>query len=98
MFVRIIKTYRDIVAVCDSEILGKTFEEDEFQLEVKESFFKGEETSEEETEKIMKDMKKEDATFNIVGEKSVKTALKSGIISEDQIKKIQDVPYSLILM
>ena len=27
MFVNVIKSYRDIVAVCDSELLGKRFEE-----------------------------------------------------------------------
>lgn len=98
MFLRIIKTYRDVVAVCDSEILGKTFEEDGFQLEVKESFYMGDKVSEDEAEKKMSDMKKEDATFNIVGEKSINTALKAGIISGDQIKKIQNIPYSLVLM
>ncbi len=47
MQIKIIKTNRTIVAVCDSELLGKKFEEGKFQLEVKENFFKGEETEEE---------------------------------------------------
>ena len=43
MLLRIIKTYRDVVAVCDKELLGKRFEEGNFQLDVKKSFFRSEE-------------------------------------------------------
>ena len=97
MFVNIIKTYRDIVAICDSDLIGKKFVEGEFQLDIKESFFKGKEESVEEVKKIMTNMIKEDATFNIVGENSIKTALNTGIISEEGIKKIQGIPFALIL-
>jgi len=98
MFVKIHKTYRDIVAICDSNLTGKKFEEGKFQLDVKESFFNGKKISEEKAIKIMQRMSKEDATFNIVGEKSIKTALKAGIISEEGIKKIQGVPFALVLI
>ena len=98
MFVKIIRTYRDIVAICDSELLGRKFEEGELQLDIKESFFKGEETSEEEVFEIMKGMSREDATFNIIGEKSVSIALKAEIISEKGIKKIQGIPFAMVLV
>lgn len=88
MYLNIIKTYRDVIAICDAELLGKVFEQGDFQLDVKESFFKGDIVSEEKAIKIMQDMIQEDATFNIIGEKSVSAALKSGIISEEVIKKI----------
>lgn len=98
MLIKIHKSYRDIIAVCDSELIGKKFEEGKFQLDIKENFFKGEETSEEKTIQIMQDMSIEDATFNIVGEKSVNCALKAGIISKEGIKKIQGVQFALVLM
>lgn len=98
MFVNIIKTYRDVVAVCDDDLLGKKFKEGKFQLDVKENFFKGEKTSEKKAIEIMQHMSKGDATFNIIGEKSVKTALKAGVISEEGIKKIQNIPYALVLI
>ena len=79
-----IKNYRDVVAICDSDLIEKTFEEGNFQLEVKESFFKGEETSKEELTKILNNLSQEDATFNIVGEES--------------IKRIQGVPFALVLL
>ncbi|MCF7910467.1 DUF424 family protein [Candidatus Pacearchaeota archaeon] len=100
MFVKIHKTYRDVVAICDSEIIGKFFESEDkkFQLDVKESFFKGQEHNEDSTLKIMKDMSREDATFNIIGENSVKLALEAGIINEKGIKSIQGIPFALILL
>jgi len=98
MLLKIHKTYRDVVAICDSNLIGKRFEEGKFQLDIKESFFKGEKVSEEQAIQIIKKMSIEDATFNIVGEKSVSTALKAGIISEDGIKKIQGVPFALVLI
>ena len=104
MFVKIHKTYRDVVAICDSELIGKIFYEGKFQLDVKENFFKGDtlkgtsKISEEEVIKIMKEMSAEDSTFNIIGEKSVNAGLKAEIISEDGIKKIQGIPFALVLM
>ncbi|MFQ5531388.1 MAG: DUF424 family protein [Candidatus Nanoarchaeia archaeon] len=98
MIVNIIKSYRDIIAICDSELLGKRFEEGQFQLDIKESFYKGIEKSLEETIKIMEDFSSEDATFNIVGQKSVDAALQAGIIDQEGIKKIQDIPFAMVLM
>ena len=98
MFVNVIRTYRDVVAICDSNLLGKKFEQDKFQLDVKENFYKGEEVSEEKAIEILTNMAKEDATFNIVGEQSINIALKIGIISKEGIKKIQDIPFALVLL
>ncbi len=98
MYIKIIRSYRDTIAICDSNLLGKKFEEDQFQLDVKESFFGGEDVPEEKAIEIMRDFSKEDATFNIIGEKSTKAALKAGIISKDQIGKISGIPFSLILL
>ena len=98
MLVRIIKSYRDVVAVCDSNLLGKKFEDGKFQLDVKESFFKGEETSYSQAVKIMQNFSREDATFNIIGKEAVNAALKAGIISEESVGKIQGVPFALVLI
>jgi len=98
MLVKIHKTYRDVVAVCDKELIGKRFEQDKFQLDVKESFFNGDEVSEEELTNLMQLHAKEDATFNIIGKNSVNCALKTGIISQEGIKEIENVPFALVLM
>jgi uncharacterized protein len=101
MIINIIKTYRDVVAICDKEILGKHFEQDNLQLDIKENFYKGEtgkEVSEEEAKEIIENMSVEDSTFNIVGEKSIALAIEMNLIEKDSVKKIQGIPYSMVLI
>ena len=102
MFINVINSYRDVIAVCDNEILGKRFEEQSGknvrQLDVKESFYRGEEVPEEKAIHIMKKFAKEDATFNIAGHASVTAAIKAGVISKESIGKIQGIPFALVLL
>ncbi len=98
MLMKIHKSYRDVVAICDSELLGQVYEEGEKVLEVRENFYNGEEIEEEKLIKILQDLAAEDATFNIVGKRSVEAALKAGIISKEGIKKVQEVPFALVLL
>lgn len=98
MFVKIIKSYRDVVAICDSNLLGKKYEEGQFQLDVREGFYKGEEMDEKGVRKIILKMLKEDATFNIVGEESVSVATNLGLIQKEGIKKIQGIPFAMVLI
>jgi len=98
MLVKIIKSHRGIVIICDNDLIGKKFSKEQFQLDVKENFFKGEEKTKQETIEIIKNMAKENATFNIVGKESIKTALETGIIDKEGIKIIQGVPFSMVLL
>ena len=98
MLIKIHKSYRDVVAICDSELLGKKFEEGEKILDVRESFYDGEELSEEKAIELMKNYAIEDATFNIVGEKSIEAAKKAGIISEKGVKTVSEIPFALVLL
>jgi hypothetical protein len=98
MFVNIINSYRLVVAACDKELIGNVFEEDNLQLNAKENFYKGEEKTKEEAIKIFQDLKKEDATFNLVGEKTTQAAIEAGIITKANIGKIAGIPYTLILL
>ena len=67
MQIKIHKAYRTIVTVCDSNLIGKTFEQGIKQIEIRENFFKGDEKNKHEVIEILKQMDKEDATFNLVG-------------------------------
>ena len=98
MFINIIDSYRYVVAICDKELIGKKFEQDNLQLDIKESFYKGEEKTKQETISFMQNMSKEDSTFNIIGEKSVNCALQAEIISKNGIKKIKNIPFALVLL
>lgn len=98
MLIKIHKSYRDIVAICDEELLGKKFEEGKKILEISENFFGGEKIGEEKLIQMMKKLIEEDATFNIVGKRSVEIALKAGIIDKDGIKEVQGIPFALVLL
>jgi hypothetical protein len=101
MYVNIINSYRNVVAIADKELVGQRFEEGEKQLDVKENFYRSEEEkiySEEEVKEILEKWKIEDATFNIVGEQSVRIALEMGIINEEGVGRIDNIPYALILL
>jgi hypothetical protein len=65
-----------MVVVCDTELIGKSFEDNELVLEITESFYKGEEATENEVVRSLKH-----ATIaNLVGERAVKCALDNGFI------------------
>ncbi len=98
MLVKIHKSYRTIVAVCDAELLGKRFEEGKMQIDVSDAFYGGEKKTDKEVIELLKDSATEDATFNILGEKSVNAAIKAGIIDEKGIIMIQGIPYALGLL
>ena len=96
--IKVHKSYRTVVALCDSEILGKKFEEGVKQLDVRESFCNGEQIEEDEAVRELQRQAREDATFNIVGDKSIAVALKSTVIDEECIGKIANVPFALKLI
>ena len=98
MYIKIHHSYRKIVAICDSEILGKKFEEGKKQLDVRENFYKGEKFNEEIIAKIMKEEKADDATFNIAGERAVNLALKTGVIGNGNVGKVDGIPFALVLL
>ncbi len=98
ILVKVHESYRKIVAICDSELLGKRFEEGKRQLDVKKDFFDGEKKKEDEVIRIIRHEKADDASFNIVGKKSVDAALKAGLIDKNGIMKIQGIPFALSLL
>jgi len=98
MHIKIHKSYRDVIALCDSNLIGKRFEEGKRQLDIKEHFFKGQEITKEEAIKQLSFQLREDSTFNIVGKESVDAAIKAGIFSERDIDKIDNIPFALKLL
>ena len=98
MQIKIHEAYRTIVALADTDLIGKTFAEGIREIQVKPNFFQGEEKTREEIIEILRNMDKEDATFNIVGEESCKCALEAGIIDEKGIIRINGIPIALGLL
>lgn len=98
MQIKIHQAYRTMVALADTNLIGKTFTQGIKQIEIRPNFFKGEEKNKQEIIKILKKMQEEDAIFNIVGKEAVQTALEAGVIDEKGIIKIQNIPLALILL
>ncbi|VVB79086.1 Uncharacterised protein [uncultured archaeon] len=98
-FIKIHKATRYVVAICDEDLLGKKFEDSDGkrQVDLTGNFFKGEVKTEEEIIEAIKDFKREDASFNIIGKESVSYAIKSKLISQDEIIEIAGIPIAMIL-
>ena len=98
MWVKIHKSHRTMIAICDENLLGRKFEEGIKQLDVRESFFNGQRMSKEDVIKLMRREAKEDATFNIVGKESVKAALEAKLIASSSWHKVEGIPFVLVLV
>ncbi len=81
---------KKIVAICDSDLLGKKFEEGNKQLDLTSDFYKGKETGPEEVKKIILSA----YIVNVVGEESIAFCIKLGIIDKGGILKIDGIPHA----
>ena len=98
MLVKIHNGYRMCVAVCDSDLIDKKFEEGERQLDLSGTFFKGDEKSRDEVKDILINAANEDASFNIVGPESVKLAKELGIVKDSGVFEVEGVEVGLVLL
>jgi len=93
MYVKIHKSNdRNVVAVCDEDLIGKKFETEKLVLDVTERFYKGEKVTEDQAYELMKDA----MNLNIVGENSVNLALRRKIITTENILKIDGIPHAQV--
>ncbi len=81
---------REVVAVCDENLLGKTIRGNNLQIKISESFYKGEKKSESEIIEILK----KSANVNLIGKESVAAGLKAGIISKENVIDIGGIPHA----
>lgn len=90
---RIIRTRGEvIVIVCDRELLGKTLRRPGMKLEVKESFYSGEEATVQECMKALG----EASVANLVGS-IVDHAIKAGIVNRRNVFRFQGVPHAQVV-
>jgi hypothetical protein len=79
-----------ILAVCDEDILGKCFEQDHIVLDLTGTFYKGVPLPLAQIGELMRNAQ----VINVVGSKSVAFGLQENIITKNNVKSIQDVPYA----
>ena len=80
-----------VLAACDKELIGKTFEEKGAILDLAKysSFYKGESC----TEKELLSRIPLASSLNLVGKKAVAAGLKSGLFSQKEVKYINGIPH-----
>ncbi|MCS7373865.1 MAG: DUF424 family protein [archaeon GB-1867-097] len=85
---------RDLmVAVCDADILGKTFVEGDLRLEVNETFYKGKLVRLNEALNFLRSA----SIANIVGVNIVREAIQAGIIHRDAVIWIGGQPHAQLV-
>jgi uncharacterized protein len=97
MWVKVHSSSRKVVAICDEDIIGKSFEEGIRILDVRESFYKGERMEKKEVLELMKREFADGSTFNIVGRESVNVAIEAKIIGKGDSMKVKRIPFVIIV-
>lgn len=84
-----------IVAICDKELLGKKFKDEtrDFTFEVKETFFKGEKMSVDNSLIYLK----EASIANLVGAKIVEKAVKEKLIHQTAVIEIAGILHAQLI-
>lgn len=84
------KDDRTVVAVCDKQLLGHTFEEGAKQLDLSGDFYRGDELDNQEAGDLIRNAD----IVNLVGEEAVKLGLQEEVIEPENIIKIKDIPHA----
>ncbi|ELY97862.1 DUF424 domain-containing protein [Natrialba asiatica] len=82
-----------LVAVCDSDILGETFEAEELSLTVTDEFYGGDEVDE---ETVIESLARADVA-NIVGTRAVSLAIEEGFIDEANVLDVGETRHAQLL-
>jgi hypothetical protein len=85
---------RKVVAVCDEDLVGKRFEDKNLQLDLGSEFYKGERKSDGEVSEIIKKA----YIVNFVGKKSVALGIRLGVVNENKVVKIKQVPHAQAIL
>ena len=82
-----------LVAVCDGDVLGETFEEGAVSLTVSEEFYGGEEVEESD----VVDSLARATVANIVGTESVELAIEHGFVEEANVLEVGSTLHAQVL-
>ncbi|MEM1577620.1 MAG: DUF424 family protein [Candidatus Pacearchaeota archaeon] len=97
IYIKIFNSNPKVVSICDADLINKKFENEKMQIEINESFFKGELYDIKNAKKFIKNIMNDYVTFNIVGKKSIKIAKELNLINNKNIVYIKDIPIALVL-
>ena len=82
-----------LLAICDSEMLGKTLRQGKIVFHIKDEFYNGGKATVEDAVSMI-----ENSTIvNIVGKNCVEKAISEGYVHPDAVLQIEGVPHAQIL-
>jgi hypothetical protein len=84
---------RILLAVCDSDILGKKFEQGDLQLDLTTDFYKGNETPEDKLCLLARGA----YIISLVGKESVGFALRNKLVDKERVMVISSIPHAQVL-
>jgi hypothetical protein len=82
------------LSIYDDDLKNKIFEENEKQIDLRSSFYEGENINIKDIEKLLN----KSYFISCIGKDSVNFLTKKGLINEKNIKQIKKIPYSFILI
>ena len=82
----------EVIAICDTELMGRTCEDEKANITITPAFFGEEPVSTDEIEHALK----KGTNITMIGTKIIALAQQIGILCEDDIVLIQGVPYATI--
>jgi len=85
-----------LVAVCDADVLGETFEDGEVTLEVTEAFYGGDEAEPADADAVVEGLYDAD-TANLVGADCVGVAVDAGVIDPDRVLEVGETLHAQLL-
>ena len=83
---------KSVLAICDEEILGKTFSADGLKLNINERFYKGKLKNQDEIVKILPAF----GDINLVGKNIIALAIEMSFVDEQSVLKVDDMPYAMV--
>ncbi len=85
-----------LVSVCDTDVLGESFENGDVSLTVEEGFYAGEDADEVDEDAVVESLGRA-AVANLVGTECVEVAVEAGIIDADQVLEVGDTLHAQYL-
>ncbi|WP_128476839.1 DUF424 domain-containing protein [Halorussus pelagicus] len=79
-----------LVAVCDDDVLGETFEDDGVSMTVTEEFYGGEEAD----EQAVVDSLARASVANLVGTEAVELAIREGFVDEENVLDVESTRHA----
>ena len=82
----------NMLNICDTELLGKTLNNDNFTLKISEEYYTQKVVDKEEAKVLLKNSN----NINMVGKEIISLSVDMGIGSQEGVKEIEGIPFLIV--